>query len=188
MKTLTKTLAILITLTAIGFTSCQMTEDVLPDGGGRTENPINPGGGNNNDDGNNSGNEDNNGNGNNSGNDDKIGDSKGLHSDVPVISGLNFLSSFECNGGEKRIYKNSSNDYHATIEAYVRALQNAGFTRINSTLGGGWGPYGGRQAWGYKGSKYVKINAQVQEDKGSVVYVCAWSSKPADDNCDEDCD
>ncbi len=181
MKTLTNTLAILITLTAIVFTSCQMTEEVLPEGGGRTENPINPGNGNTG--GDNTGNDGNNGNGgNNSGTD------KGLHADVPVISGLSFLSSFECNGGEKRIYRNSSNSYDDTIEAYVRALENAGFTRIGTSLGGGWGAYGGRQAWGYKGSKYVKINAQVQEDKGSVVYVCAWSSKPADDDCDEDCD
>ena len=158
-------------------------EDIGP--GNNIENPGGNGGDRNINDGNN----DNGGNGNSNGgnnNGGNNGNSNDLHAGVPVIGGLTLMNSTNCNGGIKKAYKNASSDYHQTIEKYLDAMSNAGFTSIGYTRGGGWGGYGGRQAYGYLGSRYVKINAQVQEDLGSVVFICVWPSKPHDDDCDDD--
>ena len=187
MKTLMKTLVVLVAVVFV-TSSCDQSamEDINPRN--KTENPGNPGGGNSGDDNSNNGGDNNGSNGgdNNGINGGNNGNSNDLHAGVPVISGLTLMNSTNCNGGIKKAYRNSSNDYNQTIEKYLDAMSNAGFTSIGYTQGGGWGSYGGRQAWGYLGKRYVKINAQVQQDLGSVVYVCAWSSKPQDDDCDDD--
>lgn len=191
MKNLMKTLAVLVVV-LVATSACDQStlDDINPRN--KTENPGNP---NNDGDGSNNGNsgdnkdDGNSGNSgdNNNGGSNGSGNSNDLHAGVPVISGLSLMNTSECNGGLKKVYRNSSDNYNQTIENYKDALEDAGFTRINDTNGGGWGSYGGRQAWGYKGNKYVKINAQVQQNSGSVVYVCAWNGRPSNDNCDEDC-
>ena len=108
------------------------------------------------------------------------------NADVPVISGLTLMKTKDRDGTVIKIYENSSNDYNATIDNYVKELENAGFTKIGTTQGGGFGEFGGRQAWGYKGNTYVKVNAQVQSDKGSIVYVCtSMNGKPENDQCND---
>ncbi len=177
MKTLTKVLAAASLFLALALTSCEPTIDLGDLADIENENRNND----RNDDNNNDGSNDNN-NDNDSGNGDKDnGDAdKG---NVPVINGLSYIRQESCNGGVMKIYKNSTDNYHNTIEKYMDALENAGYQRVGSSNGGGWGQYGGRQAWGYKGSRYVKVNAQVQ-DNGSYVYVCVWENgRPNDDDC-----
>ena len=108
------------------------------------------------------------------------------NSAVPVIQGLNLISTEDRNGGVVQVYQNDSTDYSATIDLYTQALRDSGYTSIGTTSGGGWNGFGGRQAWGYQGSSYVKVNAQVQQETGSVVYVCNWPTEPNDDDCGND--
>ena len=113
--------------------------------------------------------------------------SENSNGDVPVISGLTLIETKDRDGTVIEIYENASNDYNATIDSYAKELENAGFTNIGTTQGGGFGEFGGRQAWGYKGDTYVKVNAQVQSDKGSIVYVCtSINGKPENDQCNDD--
>ncbi len=107
---------------------------------------------------------------------------------IPSVDGLTFQRETTCRGGVRKIYKNASTDYQQTIDACIDAFKSAGFTGMESNKGGGYGSYGGREAWGYHGDFYVKINAQVQEGLGSVVYICIWPKKPHDDDCGEHCD
>ena len=109
------------------------------------------------------------------------------NTDVPVIPGLTLIKTKNHNDTIIKIYRNTSNNYNVTIDTYVNAFKNAGFTSIDTTEGGGWGGFGGRQAWGYKDTTYVKVNAQVQSDQGSVVYVCiSLNGRPDNDHCDDD--
>jgi hypothetical protein len=113
-----------------------------------------------------------------------MGSSGDLLDGVPELTGAQFKGEDAIQEGGRHYFFTSSAAPATIVGSYQAALEDAGWTILDS--GGGGDPFGlfasGAGLTATDGTRYLKLNAGGPAGS-TFIDGCVWPAKPADDNC-----